>query len=393
MENTNKDIIEKNKRIIDRVENATAALDKKDFTFFFFVVDSKNVPNGSMEYIYQMAKALHDKEYKVCMVYQNPDEYSEEELKKLKLQGSVPDENRTFVGVGDWMGEEFANLPHMNISLSEWTVGPYDFLFIPEVFSSIMFNTYQKNMPAKRYVILQKPEYVTEFIPLNMQWSNYGIDHVIANSQVNADWINDMFPYTKDFTHVLPPYIPGYFRKPMEPKKLIVNIVSKNPDDINRVVNPFYWKNPIYKFLYFRDLRNYPRKDFAKYLQEGMVTIWMDEGTTFGYSAVEALRCGNLVIGRAPENIPEWMTADNGIWVENTRDIPEILGKVIGTLLSDELPESLQKGIDDAEKLYSFEEYDKNLQELVDNIIAERKIEFQAIKDMAEEKIKENENK
>lgn len=379
---------EKNETIVQRVEETVSKLNKKDFTLYFFVIDSKNVPNGKMNYIYQMAKTLHDKEYKVCMLYQLDNEYSAGEIAEIQQKGSVPDDMKRFVGVGEWLGEEYASLPHMNIQKEEWKIGPADFLFIPEVFSSFMFSTYKNKIPCKRYVILENFDYVTEFIPVGQQWANYGIDHVIATTEAQAKLINDVFPYTADHTTVIPPFIQNFFRKPVKAKKLVVNIICKNRDDINKIVKPFYWKYPVYQFVSFNDLRGYPKKQFAEQLQEGSVTIWVDEYTPFGYSGLEAIKCGNILIGKIPQIIPDWMTEDNGIWFNDINDVPDILSKVVATLIEDEIPEKIAKGIEETSKLYTFEEYDKNLTKFMDDAIKERIDELESFKLIAKNNAK-----
>lgn len=376
---------------IQRIEDAIGDLNKKNFNMYFFVVDSKNVPNGNMNYIYHMAKALYDKDYNVTMCYQLDDEYSPGELAEIEQKGMLPDDMKRFVGVGDWLGEEYAALPHMNIRKEEWRIGPSDFLFIPEVFSSFMYETFKNHIPCKRYVILQNYGYVTEFIPFGAQWITYGIDHVIANTKANADLINGVFPYTKEHTTVLPPYIDGYFRKPVKAKKLIINIVSKNTDDINRIIKPFYWKYPVYQFVSFEDLRGLPEKQFAERLKEGAITIWMDENTPFGYSGLEAIRCGNIVIGQIPKIIPDWMTDNNGVWFSDINDVPEILSKVVATLIEDEIPEEMQNAMEETSKLYSYEEYSKNVDNFMANAINERVNELKSIIDNIKNNTKKTE--
>lgn len=384
MENTQE---EKNEVIVQRIEETVDKLNKKDFTLYFFVVDSKNVPNGKMNYIYQMAKTLHDKEYNVCMLYQLDNEYSAGELAEIEQKGGVPDDMKRFIGVGEWLGEEYASLPHMNIQKGEWEIGPADFLFIPEVFSSFMFLTFKNKIPCKRYVILENFDYVTEFIPVGQQWANYGIDHVIAATEAQAKLINGVFPYTAQHTTIIPPYIQNFFRKPLKAKKLVVNIISKNKDDINKIVKPFYWKYPVYQFVSFNDLRGLSKKQFAEQLQEGSITIWIDENTPFGYSGLEAIKCGNVLIGKIPQIIPDWMNDNNGIWFNNINDVPDILSKVVATLIEDEIPEKIATAIDETSKLYTFEEYESNLTKFMDEAIKERVEELESVKIIAQNKI------
>lgn len=366
---------DKNAIVLENLENTIKSLNKKEFTMYFFVVDSRNTPNGSMEYIYRLAKTLQDKGYNIKMVYQLENEYTQEEIQALEDKNEIIDENRKFIGVTDWLGEEFKTLEHLNISTNEWKISPSDFLFIPEVFSSLMFQTFKHHITCKRYVILQNYNYVTEFIPLGVQWANYGISDVIVNTPYNEQQIKEVFPYVK--TKLIQPCITNQFRKPLLEKKLIVNIITKKQSDVNRIIKPFYWKYPIYNFISFRDVRNFPKEQYSELLKEGAITIWVDTETPFGYSALEAMRCGNIVIGKVPENIPEWMgdenkLYDNGIWFYNINDVPDILAKVLGSWLQDEIPQVLIDNMEETNKKYTYEEWVKNVTETFEKIISER---------------------
>ncbi len=360
---------------LERVKQSIKDLKENKFTFYFFVVDCKNVPNGNIAYIYEMAKTLKDKGYNVKMLYQLEDEYTEAEIYKLKKKDEQIDMRRVFVGVKEWLGNEYASLPHMNISTEEWTVSPSDFLFIPEVFSSLMFETYKHKIPCKRYVILQNYDYVTEFIPLGVEWKNYGIYDAITTSEKQSEMIKNVFPYMK--TNVLSPHISEEFRKPIMPKKLVVNIVSKEQKDINRIIKPFYWKYPMYKFISFRDIRNFPREKYAELLKEGIITVWVDKETPFGYSALEAMRCDNIVIGKIPETVPEWMEdnegiINNGLWVYNINDIPDVLAKAIASWMQNSVPSQLIDDMTNTNKRYTLDEWNKNIDKVFNNIIDEQ---------------------
>ncbi len=128
-------------KALQRVEEAIGKLKNKDFNLYFFVIDCKNTPNDNIQYIYKLAKALKDKSYNVKMVYQLENEYTESELKKLKKKDQPIDENRIFTGVGEWLGKEYMEIEHFNITKDEWKIAPSDFLFIPEAFSSLMNQT------------------------------------------------------------------------------------------------------------------------------------------------------------------------------------------------------------------------------------------------------------
>ena len=363
-----------NAKEIERIEDNINKIKNNQYVLYFFVVDAQNIPNGNIAYIYDLAKCLYDKKYNVKMIYQLENEYTESELYKLRKKEEPIDNNRVFQGVREWLGDEYADLPHMNISTEQWSVSPCDFLFIPEVFSSLMFQTYKYKAPCKRYVILQNYNFVTEFIPLGVEWKNYGIYDAIASTEEQSRLIKNVFPYMR--TKILNPYINDCFRKPLKPKNLIINVISKNQSDVNRIIKPFYWKYPIYKFVSFRDLRNFSRKTYCDMLKESAITIWIDGDSPFGYSALEAMRCNNIVIGKIPDRIPEWMQDENGLknnglWTYDIDSIPEILSKLLASWMQDEIPEVLQKNMDETNQLYTFENFDKNVEKTFDDIFNE----------------------
>ena len=371
------------KKALERIDEAISKLEINDFCFYFFVVDCKNVPNGSIQYIYQLAKTLNDKNYKVKMLYQLENEYDNEELEELKRKEKPIDERRVFTGVGEWLGEEYMQLEHLNISKQEWTVSPSDFLFIPEVFPSLMKQTYQYKAPCKRIVLLHNYDYITEFIPFSDEWGTYGIHDVIANTKAQGDLISSVFPYVN--VKILNPYISNIFRKPIKPKKLIVNIISKKTEDVNKIMKQFYWKYPMYKFISFRDLRGYPKETFAEFLQESAITVWIDNETPFGYSAIEAIKTGNIVIGKVPEHMPEWMGDENGlfnngVWTYDLNTIPDILSRVLGSWMQDRIPETLCENMDNVDNLYTFEGYQNNVNEIINGYINDRINELKEIK-------------
>ena len=48
---------------------------------------------------------------------------------------------------------------------------------------------------------------------------------------------------------------------------MIINIISKEQSDINKIIKPFYWKYPMYKWVSFRDLRGFPKEIYSQYLK------------------------------------------------------------------------------------------------------------------------------
>lgn len=366
----------KKNEVIKRIKEAISTVTDKKSILYFFVADAKNIPNAKMEYIYQIAYTLHKLKYNVCMLYQLDNEYSEKELSELIRKYQPIDEDRQFIGVKDWLGKEYGKLKHLNISNGTWKVSPSDFLFIPEVFAGLMKETYDKHIPCKRYVILQNFNHITEFIPFGDQWANYGITDAIVPSETQGNLLKSVFKYVN--VNVLPPYIPEYFRKPVTAKKLIVNIVAKEKHDAEHIIKLFYWKYHIFQFVPFRVLGNLPRENYAEMLKDGAITIWVDRDSSFGYNALESIRCGNITIGKIPEIIPEWMKDDNGnllpngIWTDDVNSIPDILASVINEWVEDSISNDIYSAMEETSKLYCIDEWNTNIDNLFKNIFEKR---------------------
>ena len=153
----------------------------------------------------------------------------------------------------------------------------------------------------------------------------------------------------------------------------------------NKLIKTFYWKYPIYKFISFKDVRNLNREAYAETLKNGAITVWIDDDTPFGYSPLEAMRCGNIVIGKIPEIVPEWMQDDegiinNGFWSYDRQSLPDILAKVIASWMQDEIPQELIKSVDETNKKYTQETWNVNVLNTINTYIEERINEFKVIK-------------
>lgn len=356
------------KTALNNIQNAIKKVEKKDFKLLFFVADSKGTPVGSLTYTYELAYELQEMGYKVQMLYA---------------------EKEDFVGVKDWLGEKYANLPHFDTAKQNIDVSPSDFLFIPELFSNVMVKT--KQLPCKKIAILQNFDYLTELIPLGTSWETFGIRDCITTSKEMAKRLHEVFPSIR--TYVVRPTIDKIFT-PSDGAKLIINIVSKDENDINRIVKPFKWRYPIYDFVTFRYINGRSREEEAKYLKEGAITVWADEKTDFGYSALEAMASGNIVIGKVPENVPEWMVdengelLDNGIWFYKFRDVHAIIASVIQTLLYGKIPEGLYENMKETLSYYTKEkqlvEATAALTELTTNRVKELQLMADALKNNLE---------
>lgn len=356
---------DKHEEVIGRIQSEISKIDKKENTVYFFVIDTKGTPSGSLQYIYNLALITKELGYDVHMLYQAGEGEEDE-----------------FVGVGEWLGEEYASLPHDNIMNEDVGVSPSDLLFIPEIFANIMIQT--KKLPCKRVAIMQNYDFILEQTPIAAQWGNFGIMEAIANTEINARLLNEIFPYVK--TTVIHPYIHKIFGETKEPKKLIINIVSKNVDDINKIIKPFYWKYPMFKWVSFRDLRGFPQETFAQLLREGIATVWVDSPTSFGYSALEAMKSGSIVIAKTTDLTQKWMEVDNEdklndscIWFDTFHEVHRIIASVVRSWITDSIPQKYYEESSKPNELYSYEKTKSEMSDYLEKVLTERKAEMQEL--------------
>lgn len=359
----------KEEKIIENIDKEINKIANKENRIYFFVIDTKGVPSGSLEYIYNLALILKDEGYNVSMLH------TEDE----------------FVGVGSWLGDEYANLPHFNVNGEEVGTAPSDLLFIPEIFSQVMNQT--KKLPCKRVVILQNYDFVVEQMPYAAQWGDFGILEGITNSEYQAKELQESFPYVK-LTKVTP-YISSIFGNTNEPKKMIVNIVAKDQSDIKRIVKPFYWKYPSFKWISFRDVRNLPKDEFAKALREGAITIVADDDASFGYSALEAMKSGSITVCKVPKTEIEWMKTEDDtlpnccIWFDNFDRLHKQIASIARSWITDNVPSVLSDESLKVLSKFSKEKTKKELLEYVQNVLGKRMNEMNELK--AQVKAQENE--
>lgn len=296
-------------------------LKNKNYTLYFFVLDTKGNPSPSLEYIYQAALTLSGRGHKVIMLHQETE----------------------FVGVESWLGKQYSELPHMNIETDNVEVSPSDFIFIPEIFANVMLQT--KRLPCKRVVIVQNYANICEFMPVSQTLDSLGIIDAIVTSKFQEEKLKSYFPNIR--THVVSPAINNVFRNNKEiPRKLIVNVIAKEQSDANRVVKPFYWKNPMYRWVTFRDLRGISNEVMSEALREGAITIWIDDKTDFGTTLIEAVKCGGVVMAKLPDNIQEWMKEGDELtksilWFDDLDDVSNILPSIVHSWITDAIPEDI----------------------------------------------------
>lgn len=301
---------------ITKLENIISEIENKENNLYFFVLDTKNAPSGEVKYIYDIAITLLDMGYKVTMLHQ------EEE----------------FIGPLEWLGVRYEALQHKNIKDEDVVVTPSDVLFIPEVFSNVMSQT--KTLPCRRVMIYYSPSYLVDYMPVGATMLDMNIHDAITTNDHLATQLKGYFPNLN--VKVIRPSIREFFNDDKKPKKLIVNLLTSSANEVNDIIKPFYWKNPAYKWLSFRDLKGIPQPMLSDIMREAAITVWVDDYTNNAQTALEALKSGSLLIAKVPQVTPEWMIEDGEhrfgiIWVDSYNMLHDILSSVVRGWTRDEI--------------------------------------------------------
>lgn len=370
---------------ITQLKEVIGNLENKNFRLYFFTLDTKGNPTAGIANIYEHVKLLNELGYQAYILHEKND---------YKLRG---DENG--FGVADWLGEEYANLPHASIEGQELMISPSDFIIIPEIFSNIMDQV--KGFPCKKIVLSQSYDYLLELLPVGKRWDfDYGFNDVITTSKKQAGYIKSLFPSI--MTHVVPVSIPEYFKPTGKPKVPVVAILTRNAGDATKLAKAFYLQFPIYKWVTFKELRGLSREKFATELEKCCLAVWIDDQAGFGTFPLEAIECNTPVIGKMPNMLPEWLESiepngeltvkNNGVWTNTTLNIPELVATYLKIWLEDAVPSDLLEGMAESRGLYTTENQKLSISEVYGAIIENRTSELKITLEKFEDTLKETTN-
>lgn len=339
-------------------------LNTKDFNIYFFTLDTKGNPVAGVANIYEHAKTLTDLGYSAVILHEKND---------YKLHGDAEG-----MGISDWLGDDYAKLPHMSIESQTLSITAQDFLIIPEVFSTLMDQT--KHFPCTKIVLSQSPEYIFELLPIGRRWTDYGYNQVITTSDKQGNFIKSLFPSISTYT--VPVSIPEYFKDSNKPKLPVITLNVRNQSDAVKIVKQFYLQYPLYKWVTFKELRGLDRNTFADELGKSCLAVWVDDVAGFGTFPLEAIECNTPIIGKAPNTIPEWMEEydengsqvilNNGVWTNTINNIPELIATYLKLWLEDNVPTDLLEAMEKTKGLYSTDKQKSKIEEIYSELVTNR---------------------
>jgi len=354
---------------LTQIRGVVENLQSKNFKLYFFTLDTKGNPTAGIANIYEHVKILNELGFKAYILHEKND---------YRFRG-----NEEGNGLSDWLGEEYANLPHISIESQTLNVGPHDFIIIPEIFANIMDQV--KGFPCKKIVLAQNYDYMLELLPIGKRWDlDYQFNDVITTSNKQAQYLTSLFPTIK--THVVPVSIPDYFKPSEKPKIPMVAIHTRHQTDVMKIVKSFYLQYPLYKWITFKELRGLSREQFATELGRCCLSVWIDDSASFGTFPIEAMQCNTPVIGKIPNIIPEWMESkdsegnysikNNGVWTNTTVNIPELIATYLKVWFEDAIPNDLIEGIKESQNQYTTEKQKEIMNNVYNQLINNRIVEF-----------------
>jgi hypothetical protein len=309
-----------NKENYAKLSHSLDNLIKKKNVFYFLVYDTKNNPRASVKHIYDIAMTL------------------KEDGNNVKILA----EDKTFSGVSGWLGDRYDSLEVVTIKDDRVEIKIEDVIVVPEYYSNVLESL--SNIRCVKVMLVQQKEFIFETLPIGSRWSDFGFDRVITTTQNCKNYINEIF--NECLVHIIPPIIGDEFKQSQKSLKPIIGIFVKDRSISKKIISEFYIRYPQLRWLTFRDMVNMSYDDFADELRECMVSVWVDDDSTFGTFPLESMKSGVPVIGKIPKNEPDWLT-ENGMWTYDESKIVELLGTYVsawldGVELNDEVIQKMK---------------------------------------------------
>jgi hypothetical protein len=307
--------------MLEKLELSINNLKDKKSRIYIFTQDTKGNPKAGIRYNYQLAMTLKNLGYNPIILHEKPD----------------------YVGVSQWLGEEYMQeLPHVAIEGQNLEVAPDDIILVPEIFGFVMEQI--KDLPCAKIVMCQAYDHIMETLKPGFAWSNYGFVKCITTCESQKEYINSVMRSTS--IDLLEPYISELFSKSDYPQKPVIAVHSRDPRKSINLIKTFYLKYPQYRWITFRDMRGLSETDFSTFLKDCFLSVWIDDTSGYGTYPLESMKCGVPVIGKVPNLLPSWMKDDNGIWTPEENKIVDYISDFIQNWLEDNIKPELYTNMD-----------------------------------------------
>ena len=340
-----------NQEQITKLELSIENMKNKKSRIYLIAQDTKGNAKASIAYIYRLALSLLNAGYNPIILHETPD----------------------YTGVSEWLGEEYMVIPHKSIEGQNLEVSPEDLIVIPELYGFVMSQV--NNLPCGKIVLCQSYDHMLETLQPGQSWSDLGFLKCITTSNKQKEQIESVMRNVS--FDILTPYISNSFKPQTLPAKPIITVHSRDQRDTVNLIKTFYIKFPQYRWVTFRDMRSLTEKEFSAGLEESCLSVWIDETSAYGTYPLESMKCGIPVLGLVPNLIPEWMSEENGLWINNKIQLVDFIADYLQNWLEDNVNENLfvemKKTVD---SLPTKESFEKESVELFDKYLTSRQDSF-----------------
>jgi hypothetical protein len=231
-------------------------------------------------------------------------------------------------------------------------------IIIPEIFGYVMAQL--TNIKCTKIVLSQAYDQIFETLQPGQSWTQFGFTKCITTSEKMKEYISQVMRGIS--IDVIEPTISENFKPSKFPPKPVVAIHSREQRDSINLIKSFYTKYPQYRWISFRDMRGVSESEFANNLRECMLSIWIDEKSSFGTYPIESMASGVPVMSKSPNLIPEWISAENGLWIDDTMKLQDYVAEFIQNWLEDNISDVIYKsGIETSNKYSNGGEFTKNV--------------------------------
>jgi hypothetical protein len=160
--------------------------------------------------------------------------------------------------------------------------------------------------------------------------------------------------FPESLVFIIPPFIGDNFKPLNLPLKPFIAISCRDRLIHKKIISEFYLKFPQLRWITFKDMIQMSYNEFSDGLRECMVSVWVDDESTFGTFPLESMKSGVPVVGKIPNTEPDWLT-ENGMWTYDLSKIVNILGTFVlawidGIELEDEVKDKMKETLIPYEK-------------------------------------------
>lgn len=367
---------------IEKIKISLSNIKDKKNKIMFFVPDVQGVPAASIYEIYFHATLLKNNGYNVIILI---------ETNKFEKP--------------DFIEPELTDLVHVSMEANRLTVSPEDLLVIPEIFTNVMEQT--KNLPSMRVVLFQSVDNATKALLPGYDWTMFGITNVLTTGKNMERFVEEFFGKGKFSIKKYNVSVPDYFVDNGELKRPVISILVRNERELDKIVKLFLSKYPQYRWINFEPMmttskppKHLRRKDFAEKLSKNFAALWIDRISSHALFPLECMKVGTIPISYMPDITPEYLRDENGdavenagVWTDDFFQLPALIADTLRKFLDDEIGEEIFTKMNGVVSKYSPEISSKQLLEIYEEYITNRRDSLakalEALEAKAVEEVKE----